>query len=93
LTAADLSRLRAAVSAVPMRQLPEPTDVWSLVQALGSVGATGRRVEEQLMRLVRADRFQARPSGLLTMLHERALEQGPTANAARRVLNAHTGEP
>ncbi len=92
LAAADLSRLCAAVAAVPQRQLPEASDVWSLVQALGSVGATGRRVEAQLVRLVQTDRFQARPSSLLTILHERALEQGPTATAARRVLDAQAVE-
>ena len=87
---ADLLRLRAAVAAVPTRQLPDATDVWSLLQALGSVGATGRRIEGQLARLVQTDQSQARPSGLLTMLHERALEEGPAAMAARRVLGART---
>mgnify|MGYP000673970171 FL=1 len=64
--------------------------VWSLTQALGSVGATGRRAEAQLAQLVQADLGQARPSSLLTMLHEWALEEGPTATAARRLLGART---
>lgn len=87
LAQAELVRLCAVVSAVPLRQLPEAVDVWSLTQALGSVGATGRRAEEQLAQLVQADLGQARPSSLLTMLHEWALEEGPTATAARRVLS------
>lgn len=87
LAQAELLRLCAAVSAVPTRQRPEAVDVWSLTQALGSVGATGRRAEEQLAQLVQADRGQPRPSGLLTMLHEWAQEEGPTATAARRVLS------
>lgn len=93
LAQADLVRVCAAISAVPMRQLPESTDVWSLMQALGSVGATGRRAEEELARLVQADLSQARPSDLLTMLHEWAIEEGPTATAARRVLSARTLGP
>ena len=93
LAQAELLRLCAAVSAVPTRQRPEAVDVWSLTQALGSVGATGRRAEEQLAQLVQADLGQARPSGLLTMLHEWALADGPTATAARRVLSARTLGP
>ncbi|HRI54443.1 MAG TPA: hypothetical protein PLW65_30095, partial [Pseudomonadota bacterium] len=62
--------------------------VWSLLQALGSVGTTGRRAEEPLGQLARTDSDQARPSGLLTTLRERALEQGPVGEAARRVLQA-----
>lgn len=88
LAPADLMRLCAAVSAVPLRQQPEAGDVGSLLQALGSVGATGRRAEGQLSRLVQADLAQARPSSLLSMLQERALEEGPAATAARRVLSA-----
>ena len=84
----ELLRLREAVAAVPTRQLPDATDVWSLVQALGSVGATGQRVERQLAQLVQTDQSQARPSSLLTMLLERAQEPGPMATAARRVLQA-----
>jgi hypothetical protein len=84
----DLQRLCASVAAVPTRQRPEASDVWSLLQALGSVGATGRRVEGHLAQLVRTDRSEARPSSLLTMLHERALEEGPSGLAARRVLDA-----
>ncbi|HRI54510.1 MAG TPA: hypothetical protein PLW65_30435, partial [Pseudomonadota bacterium] len=89
----ELARLCAAVSAVPRRQLPEAVDVWSLTQALGSVGATGRRAEAQLAQLVQADLGQARPSSLLTMLHEWALEEGPTATAARRLLGPRTPGP
>lgn len=93
LAQAELARLCAAVSAVPRRQLPEAVDVWSLTQALGSVGATGRRAEAQLAQLVQADLGQARPSSLLTMLHEWALEEGPTATAARRLLGPRTPGP
>jgi hypothetical protein len=93
LAQADLLCLRAAVSAVPVRQLPQAAEVWSLLQALGSVGATGRRVEAQLAQLVQADLGQPRPSSLLTMLHERAQEDGPAAAAARRVLGARALGP
>lgn len=90
LAQADLARLYAAISAVPVRPQPEAADAWSLLQALGSVGATGRRVEGQLAQLVHADLSQARPSSLVAMLQQRATEQGPSAIAARRVLRACT---
>lgn len=93
LTQADLALLRAAVSAVPTQKLPEASDVGSLMQALGSVGATGRRVEGQLAQLVQADLSQARPSSLLAMVQELAAGQGPAAAAARRVLSARTLGP
>ena len=83
---ADLLRLCAHLAAVPTRPLPDAADLWSLLQALGSVGATGRRVEEQLTRLVHEDHSAGRPSGLLTTLRERAMEQTPAGAAARRVL-------
>lgn len=88
LAQADLARLYAAIAAVPVRPQPEAADAWSLLQALGSVGATGKRVEGQLAQLVLADLSQARPSSLVAMLQQRATEQGPTAIAARRVLHA-----
>lgn len=88
LTREDLLRLSSQIAAVPTRPPLDGADVWSLLQALGSVGATGRRAEELLGRLARTDSDQARPSGLLTTLRERALEQGPVGEAARRVLQA-----
>lgn len=93
LTREDLLRLTSQIAAVPTRPPLDSADVWSLLQALGSVGATGRRAEELLGRLARADGAQARPSGLLTTLRERALEQGPVGEAARRVLQAATVHP
>lgn len=86
----DLMRLCAAISAVPQRQRPEAADVGSLLQALGSIGATGRRAEGQLAQLMREDLSQSRPSSLLAMLHERTQEEGPPAAAARRVLGTRT---
>jgi hypothetical protein len=84
---ADLVRLCTHLAEIPTRPSPEETDVWSLLQALGSAGLTGRRVEEILIRLAHAEGPQARPSGLLTTLRERALEQSPAGAAARRILN------
>jgi hypothetical protein len=84
----DFLRLCAHLAAVPTEKAPDEADVWSLLQALGSVGTTGRRVEEQLVRLGHADSAQARPSGLLTTLRERALTPGPAGAAALRVLKA-----
>ena len=83
---ADLVRLCAHLADVPTRPLPEDADVWSLLQALGSAGATGRRVEERLTHLAHTEGVQARPSGLLTTLRERALSPGPAGVAARRIL-------
>ena len=83
---ADVVRLCAHLAEVPTRPLPADSDIWSLLQALGSAGPTGRRVEERLTELAHAEAPQARPSGLLTTLRERALESGPAGAAARRVL-------
>ncbi len=83
---ADLVRLCSHLAAVPTRPAPEASDEWSLLQALGSAGVTGQRVEEHLTRLVHAEGTQARPSGLVTTLRERALEPGPAGAAARRIL-------
>lgn len=88
LTREDLLRLSSQIAAVPTRPPLDGADVWSLLQALGSVGTTGRRAEELLGQLARTDSDQTRPSGLLTTLRERALEQGAVGEAARRVLQA-----
>jgi hypothetical protein len=88
LTREDLRRLSAQIAAVPMLPPPDAAEPWALLQALGSVGTTGRRAEELLGRLARADGVKGRPSGLVTTLRERALEPGPSGEAARRVLAA-----
>ncbi len=86
LTPVDLARLCTHVATIPSCPPPDPEDVSALLQALGSVGATGRRVEELLGRRVRDEDGQVRPGGLLTILRERALDSGRVGDAARRVL-------
>lgn len=93
LTRMDLLRLCTHVAAVPTCPPPDRDDVGALLLALGSVGATGRRVEELLSRLAHDDGAQARPGGLLTMLRERSLEQGRAGDAARRILTGPAGQP
>lgn len=86
LTRVDLARLCSHVATIPICPPPDPEDVSSLLQALGSVGVTGRRVEELLGRQAREEAGQVRPGGLLTILRERALDVGRSGDAARRIL-------
>lgn len=92
LSRADLTGLCTYVAAVPTCPAPDAQDTGALLQALGSLGATGRRVEELLYRQARDEGAQVRPGGLLTILRERALTTGSAGAAARRILHRASPE-
>ena len=73
LTREDLLRLSSQIAAVPTRPPLDGADVWSLLQALGSVGTTGRRAEELLGQLGQTVHLPARQLEGLHQLGVRAL--------------------